>query len=164
MCAEHELVDSLDEFLVQLLALLLLLGPVMSVGLCVDAVDLLMVVDKSVDGVGGELVSHLVPKDHVDVHNVSFDVDQLMAEVLLVEILGHVGFRAFGQHDGRKSPDGVRRGQGLSQTSLVLRDTVERTLDTVDTLQGLCKPRLNFGTQDNVDGGRSWCEGGRRGR
>lgn len=98
MCAEDELVDGLHKVLVQLLALLLLLGPVVGVGLCVDAVDLLVVLDKGVNSLDGELVGDLVAQDHVDVDDVGLDVDELVAEEVLHGVLGHLGLGQLGKH------------------------------------------------------------------
>jgi hypothetical protein len=107
MGAEDELVDGLDEILVKLLALLLLLRPVVGVCLGVNAVNLLVVLDQSIDGVGSELVSDFVAQHHVDVDNVSLKVNELIAEVLLVGFSWHVGLGALWEHDGGECPDGI---------------------------------------------------------
>lgn len=107
MSAEDELVDRLNEILVKLLALLFLLRPVVGIRFGVNAVDLLVVLDQSIDGVGSELVSDFVAQHHVDVNNVSFKVDELIAEVLFVRFSWHVGFGALREHDGGECPDGV---------------------------------------------------------
>jgi hypothetical protein len=162
--AEDELVDCLDEVLVKLLALLLFLRPVMGVCLGVDAVNLFVVLNQSVDSVGGELVGNLIAQDHVNVDDVGFEMDELVAEVLLMRLCGHICLGALGQHDGSESPDGIWRRKGLREASLVLRDAVERALDTVDTLKSLCQPRLNLGPEDNIDGGCARRKGSSRRR
>ena len=72
--AEDKLVDGLDVILVKLLGLVILVGPVGGAGLCVDHVDLLVVLNESGDGIRGKLVGDFVAQDHVDVDNVSLDV------------------------------------------------------------------------------------------
>lgn len=152
MCAKDKLVDGLDKVFVKLLGLLFLAGPVRRVCLGIDAVNLLVVVDESLDCVSGELVSDLVAQDHVDMDNVCFEVDELVAKEVLVGIRGHICFRQLGQHQGGEGPDGIWRRQGLGEASLVLRDAVEGPLDFVDTLERLGEPRLDLGTQDDIDG------------
>jgi hypothetical protein len=107
MSAEDELVDGLDEILVKLLALLLLLRPVVGVCLGVNAVNLLVVLDQSIDGVGSELVSDFVAQHHVDVDDVCLEVNELIAEVLLVRFSWHVSLGALWEHDGGECPDGI---------------------------------------------------------
>lgn len=46
----------------------------------------------------------------------------------------------------------------------MLRYTVERTLDSVDTLKSLSEPGFNLGTKNNIDGGSPRRKGGGRGR
>jgi hypothetical protein len=109
--AEDKLVDGLDKVLMKLLALLLLLGPVIGRGLCVNAEDVLVIVNQSVDGVGGELVSNLVAQDHVDVDDVSLNMNQLVVHdgldegVVVVSL--EVGLGGLGKHDGGQGPDGI---------------------------------------------------------
>ena len=146
ICAEDKFVDGLDEILVKLLALLLLLGPVVCVCLGVDTVNLLVVLDESINGVGSQLVSNLVAQNHVNMDDVSFNVNQLMVEGVLHGVLGHVSLGDLGEHDGGQSPDGICVGKSLCQASLMLGDAVERALYTVDSLECLCKPRLNLGS------------------
>ena len=59
-----KLVAGLDKVLLQVLALLLLLGLVVGVGLGVDVVDVLVVLDQR--RVGRQLVNDPVPQDHVN--------------------------------------------------------------------------------------------------
>lgn len=99
MGAVDELVDGLDKVFVELLALLLLLGPLVGVGLGVNAVNLLVVLDEGIDGVGGELKGNLIAQDHVDVDDVSLDVDELVVEEVLHGVLGHIGLGNLGQHE-----------------------------------------------------------------
>lgn len=132
---EDELVDGLDKVLVKLLALLLLLGPVVRVGLGVGAVDILVVLDERLDRVGSELEGDLVPQDHINVNNVSLQVDELVVGDGLnqrVGILLELVFRSLGEHERGQDPDGVRRGEGLGQAFCVLGYAVERPLDFVD--------------------------------
>lgn len=107
MGAVDKLVDGLDKVLVELFALLLLFRPVVGAGLCISAVDLVMVLDQGINGIGCEFVGDFVAQDHVDVNNVGLDVNELVAEELLEGLLGHFGFGKFRQHEGGKSPDGV---------------------------------------------------------
>lgn len=154
------LVDGLNVIVVQLLALLLLAGPVGGVCLGVDAVNLLVELDQGVNGVGGELVGDLVSQDHVDVDNVGLDVDELVGKEVLRVVSGHVGLGELGEHDGGEGPDGVLVGEGLGEASLVLGDGVEGALDTVDALEGCGEPGLDLGTENDVDGGGSGRESG----
>ena len=78
MRPEDKLVNGLDKVIVQLLTLLLLLGPVVRIGLSVDAVDVLMVLDQRLDSIGRQLVSNLVLQDHVNMDDVSLQVDELV--------------------------------------------------------------------------------------
>ncbi len=151
--AENELVDGLHKVVVQLLALLFLSRPVGRVRLGVDAVNLLVVLNKGVDGVDGELVGDLVAVDHVDVDNVGLNVDELVAEHVLGVVGGHVGLGELGQHDGSERPDGILVGEGLGEASLVLGHRVERALNTVDALERQGQPRLDLGAEDDIDGG-----------
>lgn len=151
--AENELVDSLHKIVVQLLALLFLSRPLGRVCLGIDAVNLLVVLDKGVDGVSGELVGDLVAVDHVDVNNVSLNVDEVVAEEVLGVVCGHVGFGELGQHDGSESPDGIFVGKRLGEASLVLGHRVERALNTVDALERQGQPRLDLGAKNDIDGG-----------
>lgn len=107
MSAEYELINGLDEILVKLLALLLLLRPVVGVCLGINAVNPLVVLDQSIDGVGSELVSDFVAQHHVDVDDVCLKVNELIAEVLLVRLSWHVGLGALWKHDGGECPDGI---------------------------------------------------------
>lgn len=163
MCAVHVLVDGLNKVVVHLLGLLLLLGPVKRVGLVVDGVDVLVVLDKGLDGVRGQLKGDLVAQDHVDVDNVGLDGDELVVEKGLNErvgILAQLGFGGLGDHERCQCPDGVFGGQGLGEAALVLGHTVEWALDPVDALESLGKPWFDLGAQDDVDGGSTGSEGG----
>ena len=154
MSPEDELVDCLDKVFVQFLALLILLRPVVCVRLGVNAVDVFMVLDKGFDCVGCKLVGDLISKYHVNMNDVSLQVYQLVVENSLdqrVGIFPKLGFRSLWEHKRGQCPDGIWRRQCLGQTSLMLRYTVERSLDPVDTLECLCQPRLNLGTQHDVN-------------
>ena len=109
MSVVDKLVDGLDKIFMQLLALLLLLGPVVGVGLDVNAMDLLVILDKGVNGVCGQLESDLVAQNHVDVDNVSLEVDKLMAEESLVVVRGHLCFGQLGEHERGQGPDSIGR-------------------------------------------------------
>lgn len=78
MRGEDKLVDGLNKVLVKLLALLILLRPVIRTSLGIGAVDVLVVLDERLDGVGGKLEGNLIPQDHVDVDDVSLQVDKLI--------------------------------------------------------------------------------------
>lgn len=167
MCPEDKLVDGLDEVLVKLLALCFLLGPVVGVGLCIDTVDVLVVLNQGLDGVRRQLVSNLVSQYHVDVHNVGLEVDELVVEDGLNQRVGvfpELRLGGLGQHQRSQGPDGIWRRQGLGQTSLVLRYTVEWALDPVDALECLREPRLYLGSEDHVDGGSTGSKGSCRSR
>ena len=145
--AKYVAVDSLHELFLELLQLHLLLGPVPGAGGHVDRVDVLVVLGKRLDGLGGELECNLMLRHHVDVHDVGLDVDDLVVEDGLDERVGVLAqFRigSFGDHDGAQGPDGVGAGQRLGQTSRVLLDAVERPLDADDALQRLGEPRLDL--------------------
>jgi hypothetical protein len=86
--AEDELVDVLYKIFVKLLALLLLIRPVVSVGLGIDTVNLLVVLSKSFDSVFGELVGDLVAQNHVDMNNIRLDVNKLIVSGLHERIAG----------------------------------------------------------------------------
>jgi hypothetical protein len=138
MSAEDELVDSLYKVVMELFALLFFLGPVVGVCLGIDAMNLLVVFNQRVDGVGGELVGDLVAQDHVNVDNVSLNMNELIAEESLGRIRRHICLGELREHQGGESPDSVGRRQSLGQAALVLRDAVEWALHTVDALEGLC--------------------------
>ena len=111
MGAEDKLVDGLNKILVKLLALLILLGPVVRAGLGVGTVDILVVLDERLDRVGGELEGDLVPQDHIDVDDVSLQVDELIVGDGLnqrVGILLELVFGSLGKHERGQDPDGVR--------------------------------------------------------
>ena len=104
MSSVDKLVDGLHKVLVELLALLLLLGPVVRVGFGVDAEDVLVVLDEGLDGFDGELECDLVAEDHVDVYDVGFDVEELVVEEGLDEgigVLAQLRLWRLGKHDGR---------------------------------------------------------------
>lgn len=149
--AKDELVDGLDVVFVELLGLGILAGPFRRVCLGIDAVNLLVVLDERLDGVGGELVSYLVAVDHVDVDNVGLNVDELVAEEVLVGVLGHVGGGQLGQHERGEGPDGVGVRERLGEAPLVLGHAVEGSLDLVDALEGLREPGLDLGAEDDID-------------
>jgi len=152
---EDKFVDGLDKVLVQLLTLLLLLRPVISIGLDVDAVDVLVILDQRLDGVGRQLVSDLIPQDHVNMNDVSLKVDELVVKYGLdqrVRVFPELRVRGLWKYQGGEGPDGVWRGKGLGQTSLVLRHA-ERAFDPIDALECFCKPWLDLGAQDDVDRG-----------
>lgn len=46
----------------------------------------------------------------------------------------------------------------------MLRNAVERSLHTIDTLESLCQPGLNLGTQHHIDRGCARREGSGRSR
>lgn len=73
--------------------------------------------------------------------NVRFDVDHLIVKQPLdkrVFVLAKLRLGGFGERHGAEGPDGVGRRQGLRQTSRMLGDIVQGTLDPVNTLQGSC--------------------------
>lgn len=108
--AEDELVDGLDEILVELLALLLLLGPVMGVGLSIHAVDLLVVLNQGINCVGIQLVGDLVAQDHVDMYDIGLNVNHLeVVAHVLAGIRRHLGLCQGWEHNRGKVPDGVGR-------------------------------------------------------
>lgn len=110
VCAEDKLVDGLDKVLVELLALLLLLRPVVGVGLGIRTVDLLVVLNQGINCVCVQLICDLVAQDHVNVYDVGLNVNHL--EVVahkLAGIRGHLGLGHCGEHDGGQVPDGVWR-------------------------------------------------------
>jgi len=111
--AENKLVDVLDEIIVKLLALLFLVGPVVCAGLGIDTVDLLVVLNQSINGVFRELVGNLVSQNHVDMNNISLNVDQLIVHDSLNQGVGSiplkVGLGCLGQHKRGQCPDGIWR-------------------------------------------------------
>lgn len=141
MRPKNEPVDCLDKILVQLLGLLILFRPVIGCGLGVNTVDLLVILDESTDRIWGELVGDLVAQNHIHMYNISLDVQKLKVANGLeqwIRIRLQLGFWELGQHDGGQGPDGIWRRQDIGQTSLVLGYAVERALDLVDALKGLC--------------------------
>lgn len=75
-----ELVCSLDEFLLQLLQLGFLSGPVPGVGGSVDGVYILVVLNQSLYCLGRQLEGNFVPGDHVDMYDVCLEMDHLIVE------------------------------------------------------------------------------------
>jgi hypothetical protein len=88
--AENKLVDVLDKILVELLALLLLIDPVVCVGLGINTVDLLVVLNKSIDGIFCELVGDLISQNHVDVNDISLNVNELIVHDSLDQGVGSI--------------------------------------------------------------------------
>lgn len=80
MRAINELVDGLDKVLVQFLALLVLLRPVVCGGLGVDTVYLLVILYERLNRVRRELVPNFVPQDHIHVDNISLHMKELVVE------------------------------------------------------------------------------------
>ena len=109
MSAEDKLIDSLDKVFVEFLALLFFLRPFVSVCLGIGAVDLLVIFNQRVDCVGGELVCDLIAQNHVNVDNVSVDVNELMAEESLGGIRRHICLGELGEHQRGEGPDSVGR-------------------------------------------------------
>lgn len=106
------LVDGLDKVAVHLFGVLLLLRPVKGVGLIVDAVNVLVVPDEGLDGIGGELESDLVAQDHIDVDDIRLDGYELVVKEGLGEgvgVLAQLGLGGFSDHDRGEGPDGVFR-------------------------------------------------------
>jgi hypothetical protein len=88
--AEDELVDVLNKIFVKLLALLVLIRPVVSVGLGINAVNLLMVFNQSIDGVICEFVGDLILQNHIDMNNISLNMDELIVSDGLYERIADV--------------------------------------------------------------------------
>lgn len=153
--AVDKLVDGLDEVLMQLLGLVVLVRPVGGLGSGVNHVDILVKLDEGFNGVLAELESNLIAQNHVHMDHICLDMYELVVEERLdqgIRVLLHFGLGRLGQHQRCQGPDGVFVRQELGQTSLVLHDAVERTLDTVDSLQCLREPLLWLaGSEDDVD-------------
>jgi hypothetical protein len=104
---EDKLVNGLNKLLMKLLAPLL---PIAGVG-HVNAVDLPVVLDEDVDGIFGEPVGDLVAQNHIDTHDVSLNVNDLVIHDGLDEgVVGvtlKVGLGTLGEHDRSEGPDGI---------------------------------------------------------
>ena len=153
MGAEDEFVGGLDEVFLQLLELDFLLGPVPGAGGGVDRVDVFVVFDEGVDRLGRELEGHFVLRDHVDVHDVGFDVYQLVVEERFdqrVFVFPQFRVGRFGQHDRTERPDGCGRREGLGQTSVMLRHTVQWSFDSIDPLERGCQPGIDLGVEHDI--------------
>lgn len=138
--AEDEPVGRLDELLVHLLDLCLLFRPAPGACRRIDGVDVLVVVDQSLDRFRCQLEGDLVLRDHVDVDDIGLDVDQLKVEDAFyqrVVVLAQFRFWCSREHERAEGPDGSSAAESLCQTSKVLRHTVERSLDPVDALERL---------------------------
>lgn len=148
-----KLVGGLNKLLLQLLQLLLLLGPGPSVGIGVDREDFLMILDQRIDGVCRQLEGDLILGNHVYMNNISLDVNELEVEQRLherIRVLSQLGFRGFRHHQRAQRPDGVRGRESFRQASGVLRDAVQRTLDLVDALEGGRQPWFDLGVEDDI--------------
>lgn len=101
--AVDEFVGSLVELVLQFLQLLRLLWPVPSVGGSVDAVDIAMEIDQRFDRLGGQLEGNFVLGDHIDMHNVGFDMDHLIVKDGLDEgvlVFAKLSIGCLGEHHG----------------------------------------------------------------
>jgi hypothetical protein len=76
--AKNKFIDALDKVFVKLLTLLLLVCPVVWVGLGIDTVNHLVVLNERIDGILCELVGDLISQNHVDMNNVSLNMDELI--------------------------------------------------------------------------------------
>lgn len=157
-CAVDEAVDSLNKSLLHLFDLGILFGPRVGGSSHVDRVDVVVVVDESVDGVLSQLESDLVLRDHVDVDNVGLDGQQVVVEHGLPRrLFAQLGVGCTGQHERRQQPDGGRGAKGFCQESKVLWDAVQRAFDAADALEGNRQPCFDPRPEHNGRG-RARCE------
>jgi hypothetical protein len=113
----------------------------------VDRVDVLVVVDQSVDGLLGQLEDDLVLRDHVDVDDVGVNVDELVVEHGLderVRVAHQLRVGLAREHYGAQGPDGGVARKCLGQAAVVLGHAVQGALDLVDALERLGQPLLDL--------------------
>ena len=125
----------------------------MGAGFGVHTVDILMVLHQRCDGLWCKLEGDFVLRHHVDMYNVRFNIDHLVVEETFdqrIRVFDKLCFWSLGQAQRAQGPYRRLVRKGLGQTSKVLWYTVERPLDTVDSLQCGGQPRRYLGGKDNV--------------
>lgn len=85
-------------------------------------------------------------RDHVNVYNVSLNVQELVIEDGLdkrIRVFAQIGIGGLGNHEGRQRPYCVWSRKSLGQASEVLSCAIERSSHTIHPLERLCQPCFN---------------------